>query len=362
MIAVGFDQNSKGDLVRFDLFRHHEVVDLEGLGDVAIHDAHVHDAVVEHAVHFNVVGLQFVQPSEDLHIRLAGGDVAGLLFHALDHSGVGVLVCGESTCSHLLKERTSQFVLVEVDTQIYQSIVGLLARLESVFLHLFDQFQRGSQVLGVGVSLQQDVLGDEVWLLVYVGFRAEFCEQFKRLLHVLHQDAALQQTIEHDCGAHLQFVSALVEQLDNAVEPLVGVGSLDASAEGGNGEVVRVDGELDHGVQHVPCFAGVPGADQAVDNGVLADHGQGEATGVHEVEDFLHFSDFVVFAASIEHYVKDGLVEVKEFFSDLPEEADGLFHHAYLAHGSDHYVVGLFVRPAASEFVLLVQTELHSGF
>lgn len=115
LVALGLYQYAECDLVGFDLFGDHEVLDLEGLEHVALHNAHVHDAVLEHAVDCDLVGLQFVQPTEDSQLGLAGRYLAGLLLHALDHGRLGLLVGSQPTRAHLLEQLLGEVVLVQVD-------------------------------------------------------------------------------------------------------------------------------------------------------------------------------------------------------------------------------------------------------
>jgi hypothetical protein len=115
LISVSLDQDTKRDLVGLNALLEHQVIDLESLGDVSVHDAHVHDAVLKHAVHCDVMGLELIQPSEDLGVSFLHGDLSCLFLHSLDHSRVGVLISSQATGLHLFEESGSQLKLVEVD-------------------------------------------------------------------------------------------------------------------------------------------------------------------------------------------------------------------------------------------------------
>jgi len=51
-----------------------------------------------------------------------------------------------------------QFKLVEVDGEVHQGVLGLLAGGEFLQLHLFYQFESTAQILGLRVAFQQDVV------------------------------------------------------------------------------------------------------------------------------------------------------------------------------------------------------------
>jgi len=114
--------------------------------------------------------------------------------------------------------------------------------------HFFNEFECRGQVLGVRLTFEQNVVSHEVGLLLDVLFVAEFLENGKRFLHVFHQHTAFQEAVLHDSGSALQLLLALREEADDSLVLPLGLRSLDASAEGGNREVVRIDRELHHRV------------------------------------------------------------------------------------------------------------------
>jgi len=134
----------------------------------------------------------------------------------------------------------------------------------------------------------------------------------------------------------------LIER-NNLLEEALVLVSLDATAQGGDGEVVRSDAELEHGLQDLPGLAHVGGSDEAVDDGVLAHDGEGESALVHQVEYFLHLRDLAPLGAAVEHHVEDGLVEVEELFGDLAQHADRVLYQAHPAHSFHEGLVGLLV-------------------
>lgn len=77
---------------------------------------------------------------------------------------------------HLFVEIVGQLKLVQVNAQVHQRVVGLLAGIKLLQLHFFDQFQCGVEVLGLRVAFQQDVVGDQVWSLCGVVLLFELVE------------------------------------------------------------------------------------------------------------------------------------------------------------------------------------------
>lgn len=104
LVALGFDEDAEGDLIRLHVVLQQQFLHLESLGDVVVHNTHVHYAIVQYAVHLQVLGLEVVQPAEDQRVCLGLGNPPRLLLHALDHRRVGLLVCGESGGLHFLEE------------------------------------------------------------------------------------------------------------------------------------------------------------------------------------------------------------------------------------------------------------------
>jgi len=64
---------------------------------------------------------------------------------------------------HLFVEIVGQLKLVQVNAQVHQRVLGLLAGIELLQFHFFDQFQCRVEILSLRVSLEQDVVGYQVW-------------------------------------------------------------------------------------------------------------------------------------------------------------------------------------------------------
>jgi len=146
-LPLGLDQDTECHLVRLHLRVEHQLLDFHSFIHVVLAYCHVHYAIVEHAVDLQLVRCQFVQPAEYIFVGFLFWNPACLFFHALDQSRLGLLIGLQIATLHLFVKIVCQLKLVQVNAQIHQRVIGLLAGIELLQFHFFDQFQRRVEIL-----------------------------------------------------------------------------------------------------------------------------------------------------------------------------------------------------------------------